>query len=81
MIEMLNHMIHVFGFGILFGFLFVFDPYVSLYEKHFNYKPFNCVLCLSFWVSMVVYILFGVSPVYAVYTAMVAEVTYRKLVS
>jgi hypothetical protein len=81
MIETLNHIIHIVGFGILFGFLFVFEPYVSLYERKFNYKPFNCVLCLSFWVSMLIYVLAGVSPVYAVYTALIAELTYRELVS
>lgn len=79
-IETLNHVIHTVGLGILFGFLFIFDPYVSAYEKHFNFKPFNCVLCLSFWFSIVLYISVGISPVYAVYTAFIAELTYRRLV-
>lgn len=80
-IETLNHAIHTVGIGILFGFLFVFEPYVTAYEKYFNYKPFNCVLCLSFWSSLLLYILIGIHPIYAVYTALVAELTFRKLVS
>lgn len=80
MIEFYKEIINVMGLGILIGFLFIFDPYVRLIDKYLPFKPFNCVLCTSFWFSMLVYILCGYNPVYAIYTAMISEATFRKLV-
>ncbi len=81
MIELMNEILNVIGLGFLFGALFVFEPYNTVVEKYFNYKPFNCVLCLSFWCSLILYLIVGFNPVYAIYTAMLAEGTYRKLIS
>jgi hypothetical protein len=64
--------------GLAFAFLFVFDPYIRIIDKY-PYKPFSCVLCSSFWFSMVLYLCVGVSPLYAFYTAFIAEMAYRKL--
>ena len=80
MIEFYKEIINVMGLGILVGFLFIFDPYVRLIDKHLPFKPFNCVLCTSFWISILVYISIGYNPVYAIYTAMISEATFRKLV-
>lgn len=80
MIEFYKEIINVVGLGMLIGILFIFDPYVRLVDKHLPFKPFNCVLCTSFWFSIVVYTLIGYTPVYAIYTAMISEAIYRKLV-
>lgn len=80
MIDFIKEVTNVVGLGILIGFLFVFDPYVRLIEKHLPFKPFNCALCTSFWLSMLVYIICGYNPVYAIYTALISEATFRKLI-
>jgi hypothetical protein len=68
------------GLGFLFSYLFVFEPYNWLIENVIPYKPFNCVLCLSFWVSLIIYTVIDLNPLHAIYTALVAELTYRRLV-
>lgn len=44
---------------------------------HLNIKPFNCKFCLSFWFSLIAYLVLGVSIAYAVicafYTAFIAH--------
>lgn len=69
------------GIGLLFAYLFVFEPYGWVIENVLPYKPFNCVLCLSFWASLILYSAIGVNPLDAVFTAFIAELSYRKLVA
>lgn len=81
MIEIYNDWILVSGLGLLFSYLFLFEPYGWVMENLLPFKPFNCVLCLSFWVSLILYTALGFNPLYAIYTAFIAELSYRKLVS
>jgi len=81
MIEIYEGWFLAIGLGFLFSYLFVFEPYNWLIENVLFYKPFNCVLCLSFWVSLIVYSIIGMNPLHAIYTALIAELTYRKLVN
>jgi hypothetical protein len=71
----------VIGTALMFAYLFVFEPYNELVEKYLNFKPFNCVLCLSFWVSTGFFFVIGINVIYAIFTAIIAEFTYRKLVN
>ncbi len=80
MTEIYNDWVLVSSLGFLFSYLFVFDPYQYIIER-FPYKPLNCVLCLSFWCSLLLYSCLGVNPLYAIYTAFIAELSYRKLVN
>lgn len=79
--EIYNDWILVSGLGLLFSFLFTFEPYGWIMENLLPFRPFNCVLCLSFWVSLILYTAIGFNPLYAIYTAFIAELSYRKLVS
>ena len=80
MIQIYNDWFLVSGLGFLFSYLFVFEPYGWFIERIAPYKPFNCVLCLSFWVSGAVYYYLEMNVLFAIYTALIAELTYRKLV-
>ena len=79
MIEIYNDWILISSLGLLFSFLFVFDPYVKLTETILSFKPFSCVLCLSFWCSLIILWILGESPLGAIYVAFIAEMSYRKL--
>jgi len=71
----------VIGTALMFAYLFVFEPYNELTEKYLNFRPFNCVLCLSFWASTIFFFAIGINVIYAIFTAIIAELTYRKLVN
>ena len=80
MMDIYNEWVLVSGLGFLFSYLFVFEPYQYIIDR-FPYKPLNCVLCLSFWCSLMVYAYMDLNLLYAIYTALIAELTYRKLVN
>ncbi len=67
--------------GLMFSYLYIFDPYVSFVERQLNFKPFNCVLCSTFWFSVLFYFVIGIDIVYALFSPLVAEFVYRKLVN
>lgn len=81
MIEIYNDWILVSGLGFLFSYLFIFEPYGWVMERFLQFKPFNCVLCLSFWCSLIIYAYMEMNALYAIYTALIAELTYRKLIN
>lgn len=81
MIEIYNDWILVSSVGLMFSFLFIFEPYGWVMENLLPFKPFNCVLCFSFWCSLLLYAYLEVNPLYAIYTAFIAELSYRKLVN
>lgn len=81
MIAIYNDWILVSSIGLMFAFLFVFEPYGWVMENLLPFKPFNCVLCFSFWCSLLFYAYMEVNPLYAIYTAFIAELSYRKLVN
>lgn len=80
MIEIYNDWILISGLGFLFAYLFVFEPYGWFMENIAPIKPFNCVLCLSFWCSLIILSVLGENPLGAIYVAFIAELSYRKLV-
>lgn len=65
--------------GLFFTGLFVFEPYIRLYTKYLDFKPFNCVLCLSLWGGALIFLFMGREPQYAIISAFIAEFTYRKM--
>ena len=80
MMDIYNDWFIVSAIGFMFAYLFVFEPYGWFIEKIAPFKPFNCVLCLSFWCGLIVYTVLDLSPLYAIYSSLIAELTYRKLV-
>lgn len=78
--EIYNSWLLISSVGLMFAFLFIFEPYGYVMERILPFKPFNCVLCLSFWSSLLLYAYLGENPLYAIYTAFIAELSYRKLV-
>ncbi len=81
MIEIYEGWFLTIGMGFLFAYLFVFEPYGWLIENILPFKPFNCVLCLSFWCCLILYTVMDLHPLHAIYTSLIAELTYRRLVS
>lgn len=79
--EIYNSWLLISSVGLMFAFLFIFEPYGYVMERILPFKPFNCVLCLSFWCSLMVYAYMDLNLLYAIYTALIAELTYRKLVN
>lgn len=70
----------VIGTALMFSYLFVFEPYNDLIDKYLNFKPFNCVLCLTFWASTLFFWIIEINLIYAIFSAIIAELAYRKLV-
>ena len=67
--------------GLMFSYLYIFDPYVEFVEKRLNFKPFNCVLCATFWFSIPLTLILGIDVIYAFFSPLIAEFVYRKLVN
>lgn len=80
MIEIYESIFITVGVGFLFACLFIFEPWGWVIDKLLPYKPFNCVLCLCFWCSLGLYIFIDLNPLNAIYSAVIAEMTYRKLI-
>lgn len=70
----------VIGTALMFSYLFVFEPYNELIDKYLNFKPFNCVLCLTFWASTLFFWIIEINLIYAIFSAIIAELAYRKVV-
>ena len=81
----MNHLydiwLTVISVGFMFAFLFTFEPYGYLIETYLAFKPFNCVLCMTFWCATIGFYFAGVNPSYGIFSAVIAEFTYRKLVN
>jgi len=67
--------------GLLGAGLFVFEPYMEFIGRYANFKPFNCVLCFTLWVCTIVFYLIDFPVYYSIISAVLAELTYRKLVN
>jgi hypothetical protein len=77
----MNEILTIIASGLLGAGLFVFEPYMEIVGRYFNYKPFNCVLCLTFWVCSIGFYLIDFTVLYSIISAVIAEFTYRKLVT
>tara|TARA_R110000868_G_scaffold58726_1_gene180936 strand:+ start:2646 stop:2897 length:252 start_codon:yes stop_codon:yes gene_type:complete len=78
---MMETILLIISAGFLGAALFVFEPYMEFIGRYANVKPFNCVLCLTFWVCAVVFYGMGFPVHYSIISAVIAELTYRKLVT
>lgn len=65
--------------GMLGAGLFVFEGYMEVVSKYLNFKPFNCVFCMTFWVCSIVFYITDFPLLYSIISAVIAELTYRKL--
>lgn len=66
----------LFGVG-----LFVFEPYIEFVARFMPFKPFNCVLCMTFWGATIVFYLIDFPVYYAIISSVIAELSYRKIVN
>ena len=79
--ELYEIWLSVFAMGFMFAFLFTFEPYGYFIEKIAPFKPINCVLCMTFWLTTIGFWASGLNPAYGIFSAIIAEFTYRKLVN
>lgn len=78
---LINDIVFSFCLGLAFAMFFVFEPYNRLMGEYLNFKPFNCVLCLTWWGSAVILYLLDINAILAFFCSFVAEFSYRKLIN
>lgn len=66
--------------GLMYAYLYIFEPFVRFIDNNLNFKPFNCVLCTTFWGAVMFDLILGIDVIYAAFSALIAEFVYRKLV-
>lgn len=76
---MMETILLIISAGLLGAGLFVFEPYMELIGRFANFKPFNCVFCLTFWVCAVIFYIIDTPIYYSIISAVIGELTYRKL--
>jgi len=78
---LINEIVFAFSVGLASAMLFVFEPYNWLMGKVLNFKPFNCVLCLSWYISAAALYALDMNLIFTFLSAFVGEFAYRKLVN
>lgn len=81
MLSLINDLLMVLSVSLAMAMLFVFEPYGWLMSNWLSFKPFNCVLCLTWYVSAIVFYAMDMNMMYTFIASFVAEFTYRKLVN
>ena len=76
---MIETILLIISAGLLGTGLFVFEPYMELIGRYLNFKPFNCVFCLTFWLTAAAFYAIGTPIYYSIISAYIGEVAYRKL--
>lgn len=65
--------------AILVG-VYVFDYTQYLIERWADFKPFNCIYCMSFWVSAVFFALNGMNVFYAFVTSFITNEMFKRFI-
>ena len=76
---MMETILLIISAGFLGAGLFVFEPYMELTSRFANFKPFNCVFCLTFFGCAIAFYLIDFPMHYSIISAVIGEFTYRKL--
>ena len=76
---MMETILLIISAGFLGAALFVFEPYMELIGRFANFKPFNCVFCMTFWGCVGAFYFLDFPVHYSVISAVIGEMTYRKL--
>lgn len=71
----------ILAMGLSGTLIFTFDPWLHIVDKYLNFKPFNCILCVTFWVSAITYFCLDINVIYAAISAYIAEFGIRILVN
>jgi hypothetical protein len=58
--------------------VYVFDYTQQLIETWLNFKPFNCVYCMTFWVSAIAFPFIGINIFVAFFSAFVANEMFKQ---
>ena len=74
-------LIQIIGMASLMAMMMNFEPLTDLIDKWLNFKPFNCTLCLTFWLTIGPNIMMhGVQgPLWSALEAVLAELIDRRL--
>ena len=57
--------------------VFVFDYTQQLIDNWLNFKPFNCVYCVTFWVSAIAFPFLGVNIFVAFFAAFISNEMFK----
>jgi H+/Cl- antiporter ClcA len=57
--------------------VFVFDYTQHLIDNWLNFKPFNCVYCVTFWVSAIAFPFLGVNIFVAFFSAFISNEMFK----
>lgn len=63
--------------AILVG-VYVFDYTQAVIQNFLDFKPFNCIYCMSFWVSAVFFALSGMNVFYAFVTSFITNEMFKR---
>lgn len=80
-VSLLNELLVVLSVSLAMAMLFVFEPYGFVMSRWLSFKPFNCVLCLTWYVSALVFYALDINMMYTFIASFIAEFAYRKLVN
>lgn len=65
--------------AILVG-VYVFDYTQEVISNWLDFKPFNCIYCMSFWVSAVFFALSGMNVFYAFVTSFITNEMFKRFI-
>ncbi len=80
MMDLISDFVTINAIAFAFAYLFVTEFWGYVISV-LNFKPFNCVLCFTFWCSLLFYLYSGMNPAYAFFSGYIAEMLYRNLVN
>lgn len=71
----------IIGMASLTAMMMNFEPLTALIDKYLDFKPFNCTLCLTFWLTIGPNIIMhgAMGPLISALEAVLAELIDRKL--
>ena len=74
-------LIQIIGMASLMAMMMNFEPLTDLIDKWLNFKPFNCTLCLTFWLTIGPNIMMhsAYGPLFSALEAVLAELIDRRL--
>lgn len=61
--------------------LFLFDLSAKVIDQYLNFKPFNCVYCMSFWLSAIVCAVLKADVFVAFLGAFIGEMMFRQIIT
>ena len=60
--------------------LYVFDYTQYIIQSLFDFKPFNCIYCMSFWVSAIFFALNDINVFFAFVTSFMTNEMFKRFI-